>query len=452
MSQLITKIKQNATGVKNETRPCMNTAMRIGGLFEDIAEELEGKSDTLYIDVEIAKAKTYTDTKVADIVNSAPETLDTLKELSDALGNDPNFATSIATQIGRKVDKIEGKGLSANDFTNEDKAKLSKLSVEYDYIVDSDVKLLGLINNPDAINVLIKQGTWTSNQSIKLHPNCRRIIGEGGSNIVVNVASSGDSYGMYFATTPNIDKFTMENVTCNIMNSSVGYSYCFYKLSNMINCHSNNSANANRYGTGFNKCTNIRGCSGNGFKECDAISDCIATGNGKSTIYSHYYFCNNITNCTSESIESGSSFYKCNYLTNCSGSGFRECLYLANCISNDIGLGTTIDNSGTTYHGYGFLMCRFLTNCNGSATGAGTGYYRGYGFVNCSHLMSCEGYGVGYGSPAYYGYGFKGCYKVYMCSAKGSTAAYETSVAGSPNSSGTSCADTANGGWNSTFI
>lgn len=47
----------------------------------------------------------YVDGKVSDLINSAPSTLDTLKELSDALGNDPNFATTIAAEIGKKADK-----------------------------------------------------------------------------------------------------------------------------------------------------------------------------------------------------------------------------------------------------------------------------------------------------------------------------------------------------------
>ena len=42
--------------------------------------------------------------KIASLVNSAPETLDTLNELAAALGDDPNFATTISTQIGQKVD------------------------------------------------------------------------------------------------------------------------------------------------------------------------------------------------------------------------------------------------------------------------------------------------------------------------------------------------------------
>lgn len=64
----------------------------------------------------------YVDGKVAGIVNSAPETLDTLQELAKALGNDPNFATTVATQIGKKVDKTDGMTLTHNDLTNELKA------------------------------------------------------------------------------------------------------------------------------------------------------------------------------------------------------------------------------------------------------------------------------------------------------------------------------------------
>lgn len=60
----------------------------------------------------------YVNNKVSGLVDSAPETLDTLKELATALGNDPNFATTITNQIGNKVDKVNGKGLSTNDLTD----------------------------------------------------------------------------------------------------------------------------------------------------------------------------------------------------------------------------------------------------------------------------------------------------------------------------------------------
>lgn len=72
--------------------------------------------------------ETYVDNKVAGLVDSAPAALDTLNELAAALGDDPNFATTVATQIGTKVDKVDGKGLSTNDYTNAEKTKLSGIA------------------------------------------------------------------------------------------------------------------------------------------------------------------------------------------------------------------------------------------------------------------------------------------------------------------------------------
>ena len=89
----------------------------------------------------------YVDGKVADLVASAPETLDTLKELADALGNDADFATTITTSIGNKVDKEEGKSLvldteiaKIHEHTN--KEELDKIEVgdkaKWDAKADAD--------------------------------------------------------------------------------------------------------------------------------------------------------------------------------------------------------------------------------------------------------------------------------------------------------------------------
>lgn len=50
-------------------------------------------------------SKGYTDTKIADLIAAAPAALDTLKELSDALGDDPNFAATVTNQIASKADQ-----------------------------------------------------------------------------------------------------------------------------------------------------------------------------------------------------------------------------------------------------------------------------------------------------------------------------------------------------------
>ena len=61
------------------------------------ADTLDGQHGSYYT--------SYADTAVANIVDSAPGTLDTLNELAAALGDDPNFATTTATNIGTKANK-----------------------------------------------------------------------------------------------------------------------------------------------------------------------------------------------------------------------------------------------------------------------------------------------------------------------------------------------------------
>lgn len=47
----------------------------------------------------------FVQTAVSNLIDSAPATLDTLNELAAALGDDPNFATTVSNNIGTKVSK-----------------------------------------------------------------------------------------------------------------------------------------------------------------------------------------------------------------------------------------------------------------------------------------------------------------------------------------------------------
>ena len=51
--------------------------------------------------------ESYVDTALANLVNSAPEALNTLDELAAALGDDANFATTVTNQISGKLDASE---------------------------------------------------------------------------------------------------------------------------------------------------------------------------------------------------------------------------------------------------------------------------------------------------------------------------------------------------------
>ena len=66
--------------------------------------------------------------KIASLVDSAPETLDTLNELAAALGDDPNFATTIATQIGQKQDTLVS-GTTIKTINNESLLGSGNISV-----------------------------------------------------------------------------------------------------------------------------------------------------------------------------------------------------------------------------------------------------------------------------------------------------------------------------------
>lgn len=50
--------------------------------------------------------KSYVTTEISNLVDSAPETLDTLYELAAALGNDPNFSTTVLNLIGTNTSNI----------------------------------------------------------------------------------------------------------------------------------------------------------------------------------------------------------------------------------------------------------------------------------------------------------------------------------------------------------
>ena len=53
----------------------------------------------------IIYTKSEVDTRIANLVDSAPATLNTLKELATALNNDRNFSTSVTNLIGTNANQ-----------------------------------------------------------------------------------------------------------------------------------------------------------------------------------------------------------------------------------------------------------------------------------------------------------------------------------------------------------
>lgn len=107
--------------------------------------------------------------KLDALVANAPEALDTLVELAAALGNDPNFATTVATELGKKINKSDivndfvtggsDKVAAAETVKSLDASKIGSLffttiskpmtSSEFGEIVTPDTHTLYIVTLPD---------------------------------------------------------------------------------------------------------------------------------------------------------------------------------------------------------------------------------------------------------------------------------------------------------------
>lgn len=130
--QAINEINQ----AKNEAVEGANAAITEHG--NSVVESVADEALALIASGEKSFATTdYVDGKVADLVDSSPETLNTLKELAKALGDDPNFAVTIANQMGQITNSVttEAKTLHIVSFDPETGMLVTKSS---DY-VESEV-------------------------------------------------------------------------------------------------------------------------------------------------------------------------------------------------------------------------------------------------------------------------------------------------------------------------
>jgi hypothetical protein len=80
-------------------------AITSANAYTDSREGIITDAYEAYADQAEVDAKAYADQKVADLVDSAPELLDTLNELAAAIGDNPNYATDLAASVGTKVSK-----------------------------------------------------------------------------------------------------------------------------------------------------------------------------------------------------------------------------------------------------------------------------------------------------------------------------------------------------------
>ena len=83
---------------------------------------------------------------ISELIGGAPETYDTLKEIADYIHGHKDVADALTEAVGKKVDKVEGKGLSTEDFTTALKEKLEGLP---ESIAEATAEKAGLMSAAD---------------------------------------------------------------------------------------------------------------------------------------------------------------------------------------------------------------------------------------------------------------------------------------------------------------
>lgn len=83
---------------------------------------------------------------ISDLVNGAPTALDTLQELASALGNDPNFATTVLNKIGEKESKTDAQ-IEHKRLQDAIPTKVSQLSNDSGYQKTAEIPIASQTQN-----------------------------------------------------------------------------------------------------------------------------------------------------------------------------------------------------------------------------------------------------------------------------------------------------------------
>lgn len=112
----------------------------------------------------LTQAKGYTDTEINNLVNGAPEAMDTLAELAAAISENSDLMDALNAAIGNKVDKIDGMGLSSNDYTSAEKTKLAGIATGANNYVHPSTHAASIITQDSTHRFVTdtEKTTWNS--------------------------------------------------------------------------------------------------------------------------------------------------------------------------------------------------------------------------------------------------------------------------------------------------
>ncbi|MCB6992885.1 hypothetical protein LI177_05220 [bacterium 210820-DFI.6.37] len=107
-----------------------NVTVTDGATEKTLAEKLAEIATSAASGITAAEADSKISAAISGLIDGAPATYDTLKEIADYISTHEEVVAALNSAIGNKVDKESGKGLSANDFTNAYKAALDSYATK----------------------------------------------------------------------------------------------------------------------------------------------------------------------------------------------------------------------------------------------------------------------------------------------------------------------------------
>ena len=131
----------------------------------------------------------YTDTAIANLIDSSPGTLNTLNELAAALGDDASFSTTVTNSIATKMP------LAGGTFTGN-------VTTQGDHVFQGGAGAVTISGNSD---IRLSTGTWTGNAYAKIqHHGSSLYIAGGSSSLYSLIFRYNDQDRVYFKSNGTI--------------------------------------------------------------------------------------------------------------------------------------------------------------------------------------------------------------------------------------------------------
>lgn len=185
------------------------------------------------VDLSEYARKDEVDSRIESIIGSAPEALDTLQELSKALGDDPNFATTVTemiSEVEKKTEEIKSSIPSIDGLATKEEVKEVQDSILNldEYVTNEQLESKGyLTEHQDISNLATKDElTETTKDSVKYkkftytnaesETSTRKTIQLDNYNTISGVTTSGVGVNLAMVSKWDVADFGSTSVHMNL--------------------------------------------------------------------------------------------------------------------------------------------------------------------------------------------------------------------------------------------